>query len=140
MAASRWLIRLPDEGGSMQDLMADLGIPYPRTVLQGPRAIRTTLEWTRIADGYPILIWAWDFAETEWLERLFGRDWIEGRAMFVDRTVRGVDIPLERGGGMTVSRTWRVRFRRPALHRDGRWDMGVWRELEIVGIILREEP
>lgn len=139
MASARWLIRLPDDGGTFRDLMEDLGIPYPRTVLQGPRAVRTTLEWTRIADGYPLLIWAWGFARTEWLETLFGRLWIEGTVMFVDRTVRGVEIPVERGAMTIPTRTWRVRFRRPALHRDGRWDMGVWRELEIAGVILREE-
>lgn len=138
MAGTRWLMRLPDPDGPFRDLLEDLGIPYPRTVLVGPSAVRATAAWTRIADGFPVLRWEWSFARTEWLEALFGRDWIEGRAAWVDRTVRGLQIPIERGAIIVPERAWRVRFRRPALHRDARWDMGVWREVEVEGILLYE--
>jgi len=136
---TRWWIFLPDDAtGSWRDLEEDLGIPYPRTQQLSPRAIRATVGWRRIADGYPILVWEWGFDRPEWLRTLFGGDWVEGKVLFVDRWVRGRNIPLDRGEITIPTRTMRVRFRRPALHRDVRWDMGVWTDVRVEGIILQE--
>jgi len=136
MATRIWFWLPDDSSGTWVDL-ADLMIPYPRAAFLTPRAIRATMEGYRIADGWSILELQWDFARQEWLIELFGVNWVRGIVLYVDRSVRIEDAPIERGGPAIVTGQWRIRFRRPDLHEEGDWDMGVWRELNIQGIILR---